>query len=298
MLGATSQAETLAQENERLQGAIVGQGERHRLRAEHFAAALRRTAYSPAARTALDAAAKFSRTHGDLLLVAPSGVDAVPWAAHAHLEGPRSGGPFVVADATQPAQQDGARWADDERSPLTQAAGGTLVLLEPSALPTEARTEINRVLNRRAESEDSVLPGPRLILVSHEALSELASKPWLPPWFLHTLETATIGLPALADRGEDLRALILDVLSRQSLRLGREPLGVDNGALRLLVDHSWPANEVELEALLVRLAGQAQGEAVSVADLAAVGFMPDPTPAPEHTPVPNIIRRRVARRGR
>jgi hypothetical protein len=55
---------------------------------------------------------------------------------------------------------------------------------------------------------------------------------------------------------------------------------------------------MELEALLVRVAGHAQGSAVTAMDLVAVGFAPDPAPAPEHTPVPSILRRRVARRGR
>ena len=297
-LAATSQAETLTKENERLQHAIVGQGERHRTRAERLAQALRRTVYSPAARSALEALGKLSRSQGDLRLIVPSGVDAIPWAAHAHLEGARAAGPFIVADCTQPPEQDGARWSDKERSPLVLAAGGTLLLLEPSVLPSEAKTEIARNVNRRSDSEDSVLPGPRLILASHEVAGDFAAATALPAAFVHHLEDAVVSLPGLADRGEDLRALILDVLARQSLRLGREPLGVDNGALRLLVDHSWPANEVELEALLVRVAGQAKGDAVSVADLAAVGFAPDPSPAPEHTPVPNILRRRVARRGR
>ena len=118
----------------------------------------------------------------------------------------------------------------------------------------------------------------------------------LPSWLTDRLAEGKVALPALAERSEDLRALILDGLARHSLRLGREPLGVDTLALRLLVEHTWPANEVELEAVLARAALAAEGAAVSVADLEASGFHPDALPDPEHTPVPSIVRRRVARR--
>ncbi len=83
------------------------------------------------------------------------------------------------------------------------------------------------------------------------------------------LADAEVTLPSLAERAEDLRALILDGLAHQSLRLGREPLGVDNLALRLLVEHTWPANERELEAVLARAALIAEGPSIGVAELEA-----------------------------
>ncbi len=74
--------------------------------------------------------------------------------------------------------------------------------------------------------------------------------------------------------------MILDGLAHQSLRLGREPLGVDNLALRLLIEHGWPANEVELTAVLPRAALIAEGPTVGVAELEATGFRPDSLPVP------------------
>ncbi|HEV8245535.1 MAG TPA: hypothetical protein VGP93_07195 [Polyangiaceae bacterium] len=295
-LAASAEVESVGQECDRLRRAIVGQGDQHKSRAERLVGALRRTAYSPAARTTLDQLGKLGRAGADIALVVPAGVDPTPWAAHAHLESARAGGPLLVVDATQPGEQDGARWLDDERSPLTLGAGGTLLVIEPGLLPLEARTELGRALGRRTELDTSVLPGIRLFTASNDPPTTLAERGSLPPWLVRRLEQSSLVLPGLADRAEDLRALILDVLARQSLRLGREPLGVDNNALRLLIDHTWPANEIELESVLVRAALAAQGPAVSAADLGELGFRPEPLPNPEHTPVPTILRRRAPRR--
>ena len=79
-------------------------------------------------------------------------------------------------------------------------------------------------------------------------------------------------LPALLDRAEDLRALVLSALARESTRVGREPLGIDAGALRLLVEHTWPGNELELEAVLLRAVRVAREKLVTAEDLAKVGF--------------------------
>jgi hypothetical protein len=295
-LAAEERADRAAAEVRRLSDTIVGQGEQHRARAERLAAALKRTSYSPAARSALEVLSRLARGESDVTLVAPHGVDPVPWGAHLHLAGPRSGGPFIVVDATQPAEREIARWLDPERSPLTAALGGTLLLLEPAALPTEARDELARVLARRSDESSPALARPILIAAGHASTAELAAEGALPSWVTQRLAGAEVALPSLAERSEDLRALILDGLAHQSLRLGREPLGVDNLALRLLIEHGWPANEVELTAVLSRAALIAEGPTVGVAELEATGFRPDSLPVPEHTPVPAVVRRRAARR--
>lgn len=294
-LVAEARAERALAEVEKLNATIVGQGEQHRARAERLATGLRRTAYSPAARSTLDELSRLARTSTDVMLVTPHGVDPVPWGAHAHLEGARSGGPFVVVDATQPAERDPARWLDAERSPLVAARGGTLLVLEPSALPTGARDELLRGLARK-EGENPALARPVLITASPFTATELAAKNILPTWVTERLRGAEVRLPELVERAEDLRALILDHLARYSLRLGREPLGIEPLALRWLIEHRWPTNELELGAVLARAALAAEGPTVGVAELEAIGFSPDPVPMPEPSPIPAVLSRRGARR--
>jgi two-component system NtrC family response regulator len=134
-----------------------------------------------------------------------------------------------------------------------------------------------------------------LIASVHASLEPLSDLGKLSPALARLLE-AEFALPSLAERAEDLRALVLDGLSRSSLRLGREPLGIEPTALRVLVEHSWPGNELELDSVLLRAVRVARGPAVSAEDLAASGFEARTPPRPEPTPLAPSTRRRAPRR--
>ena len=294
-LGARSRLGQLESEREQLLLSIGGRAARHRAVAERLAQRVRAAAYAPASRLTLDSLERLGRAHGGIALIAPPGVDAVGWAAHAHLAGPQCGGPFVVCDATQPAERVLERWNDPEQSPSRLADGGTLLVLDLDALPLTIQEHLASAL-LRAESEAGALPPPVLMATTHAAPEALAALGKLVPGLRRAL-AHDLALPALADRAEDLRALIIEGLARVSLRAGREPLGVDAAALRLLVEHSWPGNELELDALLVRAVRVAGGPALTPDDLARAGFeYKQSVIRPEPTPNPPATRRRAPRR--
>jgi DNA-binding NtrC family response regulator len=105
-----------------------------------------------------------------------------------------------------------------------------------------------------------------------------------------------LALPSLGERAEDLRALVLDGLTRASLRLGREPLGIEPNALHLLIEHVWSGNDLELEAALLRASRVARGTAVTLDDLTTSGFDQRTPPRPDPTPLAPSTRRRAPRR--
>jgi DNA-binding NtrC family response regulator len=222
-------------------------------------------------------------------------VDAVGWAAHAHLASERAGGPLVIVDATQPAERTPERWNDPEHSPSRLVDGGTLLVLDVDAMPLSVQELVLGTLNARARVHDSALPAPGLIVTAHASPATLTTLGKIAPALKRALERE-ITLPAVAERAEDLRALVLDGLARASLRVGREPLGVDPSALRLLVDHTWPGNELELEGVLLRAARVARGALVTPDDLGMAGFDSRPPPRPEPTPAAPVTRRRAPRR--
>lgn len=294
---ATAEVAALVTERDRLAQAVASRAARHRAVAERYAEKARGAAYAPASRLALDGLERLGRAGVGFALVTPPGTEPTGWAAHAHLASSRAGGPFVIADATLPAERALERWNDPEHAPSRLANGGTLLVLGIDALPLPIQEHLARTLLTRAPGEDA-LPAPVLVASVHaplEPLVELGKV--VPP--LARLLTAELALPSLAERPEDLRALILDVLARTSLRLGREPLGVDAAALRLLVEHLWPGNELELEGVLLRAARVARGPAVTPDDLAAAGFEQRTPPRPEPTPLAPAAatkRRRAPRR--
>jgi hypothetical protein len=291
---ATAELGSLTAERDRLAAAVAGGAGRHRAVAERYAERARGAAYSPAARLALDGLERLGRAGVGCALVTPSGVDPIAWAAHAHLASARSGGPFVVADATLPADRALERWNDPEHAPSRLAHGGTLFVVAVDALPLPIQEHLARSLLTRSSGEDA-LPAPVLVASVHAPVAPLVELGKLVPG-LGRLLTAELELPSLGERAEDLRALVLDGLSRTSLRLGREPLGIDPAALRLLIEHPWPGNELELDGVLLRAARVARGPAVTLDDLTASGFGSPPAPHPDPTPLAPSTRRRAPRR--
>jgi DNA-binding NtrC family response regulator len=291
---ATAKLGELAADRDRLVVAVAGGAGRHRAVAERYAERARGAAYSPAARLALDGLERLGRSGVGFALVTPSGTDPIAWAAHAHLASSRAGGPFVVADATLPADRALERWNDPEQAPSRLALGGTLFVLAIDALPLPIQEHLARALLTRAPGEDT-LPAAVLAASMHASLAPLVELGKVVP-ALGRLLGAELTLPPLHDRAEDLRALVLDVLSRTSLRLGREPLGIEPAALRVLIEYPFPGNDLELESLLLRAARVARGPAVTLDDLGAGGFEPPTPQRPEPTPLAPSTRRRAPRR--
>jgi DNA-binding NtrC family response regulator len=192
----------------------------------------------------------------------------------------------VVVDGASATEHDLGHWQDELRSPLRLADGGTLVVLDLPTLPAEAQEYLARAISS-AKSHASSVPPAGLIATTRGGV---------PALFARLAGNREIALPALADRAEDLRALILDSLAREGLRKSGEPLGVDFSALRLLSEHTWPGNDLELESLLRRAAAVASGTVVTAADLAVIGFRPTLETLPASPPLPEVLPRSRARR--
>jgi hypothetical protein len=291
---ATEKLGSLEGERDRLLAAVAGGAGRHRAVAERYAERARGAAYSPAARLALDGLERLGRAGVGFALITPSGVDPLAWAAHAHLASTRAGGPFLVADATLPADRALERWNDPEHAPSRLAHGGTLFVVAIDALPLPIQEHLARALLTRSPAEEA-LPAAVLAASVHAPLASLVEHGKLVP-ALGRLLSAELALPPLAERAEDLRALVLDGLARAGLRLGREPLGIEAAALRLLIEHPFPGNDLELDGMLLRAARIARGPAVTLDDLAAGGLEPPTPPRPEPTPLAPSTRRRAPRR--
>ncbi len=298
-LAAIERADSADDEVHRLEHVISLDEGRHRAMAERLAGRVRSTAFSPSARTALEALERFGRIGATLYLQAPRGCDGVAWAAVAHLAGPRAGGPFVIVDATHGREHDLERWEDASRSPLALADGGTLFITDIFALPAPVQSTLQRALARAsAQTPRSTVLPPGLIATGMEPLDALIGAGKLEPGLSRYLAQGSLTLPRLVDRGEDIRSLILDTLARTGLRLHSKPLGVDGAALRLLMEHTWPGNEAELGEVIARAAAFVVGDQMRVQDLFAAGFQLVVDEPATQSPLPPMARRRARpRRG-
>lgn len=212
--------------------------------------------YSPAARAAVTELERIGAEGKPVTLLTAPGVDAVAWAALAHLASPRRTGPLAIADGASAVEHDLDRWRS-EGSPITEASGGTLVLLDAHALPAEVQRYVAAALP----------PGTGIIVSIPSTVDALVASGRFDEHLADLLGDRAVALPSLAARSEDLGALALDVLARLGLRLRNKPLGLAPKALAALVEHDWPGNDAELYATLLRAALAAEGDAIREADL-------------------------------
>jgi hypothetical protein len=271
-MAANKQAERWQKAHDELVASVRGTETRHQVFARHLARSALSTAYSSRARETLAALENWPAPPQAQVLLCPLGVDPKPWAAAAHL-GNRSGaGPFLIVDAGHVRADDGVDWDSPVSSPFAIARGGTLFIQDAHLLTEAVQVSLTRWLTKVDTAETSTLPPCRLLLGfgCHE-------RPLLPadvlPALVTLLPRTPVLLPRLSERPEDLRALVLDGLSRMVPTRGGGPLGIDRQALQYILDHDWPGNDDELRDALHRAALHCDGPQLRARDLRACGFL-------------------------
>ncbi len=286
-LEARERANGLEAERGALEDRLAAEGRRRTAEAESFANPLRATAHGPAARLMLDELERLGKTERCIVLLTPHGVDPRGWAAIAHLAGPSPEGAFVRVDCASRHARDTATWLDTEASPLAQSHGGTLLLEDPAALPHETQIELARLLTRSRDV--------RVVVATTESLEAELMSARVERALRKALAGPEARIPALEERAEDLQSIVLSELASVGLRVRGEPLGISPPALRAVLEHAWPGNELELRALLGRAVTGASGPQVTLDDLLAAGLRPIEPSAPP-PPVAVAERRRRQRR--
>jgi hypothetical protein len=240
--------------------------------------------YAASSRLALEALERRTAVGAPIAVVAPSGVDPVPYLARAHLEGVRREAPLVLVDATSTREHDLARWTDPALSPLALADRGMLVLLDGAALPLDVQQLVARSLaEKRAPWERPQPLDVQLALCAVLAPGELVETGRLDAQLASRLADAgssPVELPRLRERAEDLRAILTDRLAREGLRVRGRPVGIDHGAYGRLVEYAFPGEDAELTAIVQRLVAHlvahGRGDVVVAADVEALGLGPRP----------------------
>lgn len=238
---------------------------RNQALAETLRARAERVLYSPAARLAHEALLAAGAAGEPLALLAPPGIDPLPPLATYHLARADRRA-LIVRAGEDRALTDLELWRDPERSPFTAARGGTLALMDAQLLPRLVQAYVATVMAGGGDA-------PALVAVLPASVDLLLAKGRLDEHLADAL-TASVQLPPLAARSEDLRALALDRLTALGLRAKGAPIGIDRSALAALAEHAWPGNDLELEAVLIRAAAVCSGDAITREDLTLSGFRP------------------------
>ncbi|MCB9596487.1 MAG: sigma-54-dependent Fis family transcriptional regulator [Sandaracinaceae bacterium] len=219
---------------------------------------------SPAMEGVYERIALCAQTDATVLLRGQTGTGKTLLARAIHVNGARSGGPFVTVDCTTlPDQLVESELFGHERGAFTGAErtvpgkveladGGTLFLDEIGDLPPSMQGKLLRFLQERTYERvggrTSLTTDCRILCATHHDLERRVEEGTFRRDLYYRVRVVQIDVPGLAERGPDeILRLARHFADLYAARYGRPEPRFDPSALAALVAHSWPGNVRELE---------------------------------------------------
>jgi two-component system C4-dicarboxylate transport response regulator DctD len=210
-----------------------------------------------------------AETDVDILLSGETGAGKEVAARFVHQHSARRDGPFVAVNASAiPDHLVESELFGHEAGSFTDAKakrigkiehsdGGTLFLDEIESMPMSVQIALLRVLQERSiervGSNRQIPVDFRVIAATKADLRAAADKGRFREDLYYRLHVATVDLPPLRDRRDDIPLLLQHFLLAAAARYEREPPVVSVTDLQALMRHDWPGNVRELRNLADRL---------------------------------------------
>ncbi|MBF0292715.1 MAG: sigma-54-dependent Fis family transcriptional regulator [Nitrospinae bacterium] len=154
-------------------------------------------------------------------------------------------GAFTSADKDRPGKMD-------------MAKKGTLLLDEIGDMPLDLQVKLLRVLQEKTYemlgSNKQIKAEFRLIVASHNDLTELARMGSFREDLCHRVNMFPIRIPPLRERKEDVSTLSHYFLDQFRKEFGKPLPGISEKAMEALMDYHWPGNVRELKNCIERAA--------------------------------------------
>jgi len=161
---------------------------------------------------------------------------------------------------------------------FAEASGGTLLLDEIGEMPLALQAKLLRVLQegsiKPVGSDHEEAVDVRILAATHVDLMKAVEQGEFREDLYYRLETLSLGIPPLRERGEDVELLAMHFLKEACRRHNRGFIKLSDVTLRVLRDYPFPGNVRELSSAIER----------------AVTFCEGDTVQPEH--LPERIRKR------
>ena len=137
-----------------------------------------------------------------------------------------------------------------------QADGGTLFLDEIGDLPASAQARLAQYLDertfRRPGGSKDHRVDVRLIAATHRDLRELTKSGQFREDLFARLNSVSLHVPPLRDRGDDVVAIAQTTLERLAGKFNKRGLALSAAAVDAMRRYRWPGNVRELENALER----------------------------------------------
>ena len=209
---------------------------------------------------------KVAATNARVLIAGPSGSGKEWVARQIHAQSIRSGSPFVVINAAtmNPDTVEAALFGIEDKDgrinkigALEEAHNGTLYLDEICDMPLATQSKILRVLVEqtfnRVGGSIKVQVDVRIISSTARDLAHEIEAGRLREDLLHRLNVFPLRVPSLAERREDVPALISQFITQLGERDGLPPRIITNDAMAVLQSYDWPGNIRQLRNTVERL---------------------------------------------
>lgn len=206
---------------------------------------------------------RLAPTDATVLIIGETGTGKEVVARYLHHHSTRSTQPFVavncgaltqtLAESELFGHEKGAFTGASERHQgwFEAAEGGTLLLDEIGELSMALQVKLLRVLQERevtrVGSRRPVKTNVRVIAATNVDLMAAIRERRFREDLFYRLNVATVTLPPLRQRQQDIPLLAQHFLTLYARRLGRTTLRLSDEALAALCDYHWPGNIRELE---------------------------------------------------
>ena len=216
---------------------------------------------------------KVANTNARVMISGPpgSGKELVARQIHAHSS--RANSPFLVINAAtmNPDTVEAALFGVEDAQgrisqigALEEAHSGTLYLDEVCDMPLATQGKILRVLVEqtfnRVGGSTKVQVDVRVISSTARDLADEIAVGRFREDLLHRLNVVPVRVPSLADRREDVPALISHFISQLGTRDGLPARIITNEAMAVLQSYDWPGNIRQLRNTVERLLILSTGE--------------------------------------
>jgi two-component system C4-dicarboxylate transport response regulator DctD len=201
-------------------------------------------------------------SEADVLITGPTGAGKEVVAQAMSDLSPRAGRPFIAINcAALPAQLIESELFGHEAGAFPgalrprfgrfeHARGGTILLDEIGSMPPELQARLLRVLQDRVitrlGSNDPIALDVRFLATSKADLSQAVAAGTFREDLLYRLGVATIRVPPLSERREDIPLLFLQLVREAAARHGVTDRTPDPEFLADLAARDWPGNVREL----------------------------------------------------
>ncbi len=228
-------------------------------------------------RQIIDQAVVVSQSPSNILLLGESGTGKDIFAQAIHNASPRRDGPYIAINcaaiprdliASELFGYDEGAFTGSRRGgnqgKFELADGGTIFLDEIAETPLEIQAALLRVIEDkrvvRIGGSQIRFVDVRIISATNRDLQEEVNRGNFRKDLYYRLNVFNLQLPPLRDRLDEIPLMVEQFIRKYAAALGKNIRGMDDKAMRILMQHRFPGNVRELQNIVERMVNFADGE--------------------------------------